>query len=456
MNRFYDPENLHEIAWVKRALEYETLIPGYMEELQKDPEGTLKKWGLPMAIRDYSFGPSTLEKNNIKMNATYSDSAAEKYAEFMDNKCIYRDEIREKCTPKNEAMKKWRQRQIGRCSIQLGAKFNALVHAPVIFELQDGCSVGCKFCGLNAGKLKAVFEYTKENAKLFKEVITIVKDIIGDAAGYGTLYYATEPLDNPDYEKFMKDYREVFGITPQITTAKSAGNIERLRPLLAEINENQDVIYRFSLLSEGAARKIFEEFTPEELILTELLPQYEEAPASNLISAGRNAKNDEYSDTISCVSGFVINMVNKTIRLTTPTWASKEHPTGEIILETVQFADGDDFRAKMMEIIGRHMKNIIEPDDEITLEEGITLKFVNGEAVFSTEKMVEIRFPAAEGDSFIKKVFDALQKGYRKKRDIVRELSVTGNGGVIRPELIYYILNRFWTFGLIKTRSGKI
>ena len=55
------------------------------------------------------------------------------------------------------------------------------------------------------------------------------------------------------------------------------------------------------MLSEEMTRKIFDAFTPEELILTELLPQYDEAPASGLVNAGRRAKEDKYEDTISCI-----------------------------------------------------------------------------------------------------------------------------------------------------------
>lgn len=454
--KFYDPKDLKEIAYVKRVMEYESLFPGFAEKMQKDPEGTLKEIGIPLSVKDVSFNASTVENNNIKMHATYPGTAAEKYADFMDKKFIYRDKARLDCTPANEAMKKWRQRQIGRCAIQLGPKFNALIHVPFTIELQDGCSVGCKFCGLNAGKLQKVYEYTPENAKEFKSIISIAKEIIGDAAGQGTLYFATEPFDNPDYEKFMADYRECFGTTPQITTARAINNIERLRPLLKDINETQDVIYRFSMFNQKSVEKIFEAFTPEELILTEILPQFEEAPSSNLVKVGRNATEDECEDTISCVTGFVVNFARKSIKLSTPTWADKAHPTGEIILDYVQYTDADDFRIKIMEMISKYMKNIISPTDKIKLVDNITIKPDGDNAKIVTDKQVELAMNVNGDMTFINQLKEALSKGYRSKREIVKELCHTENGGLIRPELIHFIINKWWAMGLIVLESGDV
>ena len=56
--------------------------------------------------------------------------------------------------------------------------------------------------------------------------------IVGDAAGRGLCYYATEPLDNPDYECFLVDFHAEFGRVPQTTTAAATRDIERTRRLL--------------------------------------------------------------------------------------------------------------------------------------------------------------------------------------------------------------------------------
>ena len=102
-------------------------------------------------------------------------------------------------------------------------------------------------------------------------------------------------------------------------------------------------------------------FSPEELVFTDLLPQFEEAPVSNLVKAGRNRKEGEGAGgTIACVSGFIVNMCERAVRLVTPVAASDEHPTGELVYETVAFEDGEGFGLALEGLIGRHMRETID------------------------------------------------------------------------------------------------
>lgn len=457
--QYFDPKDLHEIAWVKRVFEYSALIPGFAEKIAKDPEGVIREYGFPLTVEDLSFYEPVLERNHLKLQPMHPESAGGKYAQFMEKKFKSRDCLVDMGAPDNEIMKKWRARQIGRCNVVLGAKAASLIHTPFTIELADGCSVGCKFCGLNAGKLKGVFRCTEENEKLFREICTHALNIIGKGAGRGTLYFASEPMDNPDYEKFLAIYREIFGNTPQITTARSVSSIERLRPMLHEINETQDVIYRFSALSQEIVLKLFEEFTPEELILTEILPQYDEAPSSCFANVGREAEaTEEYGDTISCVSGFVVNMFTHKMRLTTPTWGDSEHPTGEIILDERVFADADDFAEKLNDMIKKNMINILGPNDRIKLRDGISMSVKDGKIVFSTTRGMEFRVEIKNEENdipFYKTLFEILSKGYNTKREVVAELT-KDKEGIVVTDLLYYLLNKWWGLGLIEAESGMI
>lgn len=456
--RYFDPKDIHDIAWVKRTFEYVSLIKGFKEKLQDNPEKVLEEYNIPLSVEDISFDESVVEKNHIKMIPIYPDSAGAKYAEFMEKKFEFREVLKENCTPDNEVMKKWRRRQMGRCEVVLGPRTTGIVHVPLSFELADGCSVGCKFCGLNAKKLAGVFECTEENAKLFRDVCVHAHNIIGKAAGMGTLYFASEPFDNPDYEKFLDIFRDVFDTTPQITTARAANNIERLRPLLKDINEKQDVIYRFSALSEAVVLKVFEAFTPEELILTEILPQYDDAPSANFISVGRNATEEDCGDTISCVTGFVVNMYTHKIRLTTPTYADKDHPTGEIILDERIFTDADDFAVKLNEMIKQNMVNIIDPNDRIRLRRNITVSYEEKRVVLLTDKGIKYNMEYTDGKNsknLYKSLFEKLKSGYNTKREVVAEFT-KDKEMVIQTDLLYFILNKWWSLGIIETESGRI
>nr|MCR5106908.1 hypothetical protein [Lachnospiraceae bacterium] len=258
--RLAKEEDVYKLGWIKRFMEYETMIPGFSKEEKADPVGTLKKYGFPLKPEEVSFYP-TDPADRYTMRPVYPETAAAKYAEYMKHKIAFRDELKEINTPENEAMRRWHKRQKGRSLAELGARCDALVHVPFAIELADGCSVGCSFCGLNAGRLKSVFRYTEENAVLFNEVLEGVKELIGESAGCGTMYFASEPLDNPDYELFLKDYERIFHRIPQITTATALRHKERMHELLKEINEEGKTVYRFSVLSLEDAYKIFEEFT---------------------------------------------------------------------------------------------------------------------------------------------------------------------------------------------------
>ncbi len=454
MKRLAEKEDEYKISWIKRFMEYESLIPGFHEEEAADPEAVLKKYGFPLTVQEISFYP--LREGELMMRPVFPDSAAQKYADFMNAKIGYRDALKEAGIPSHPAMQKWHRRQRGRCMAELGARTDALVHIPFTLELSDGCSVGCSFCGLNAGKLKSLFRYTEENAVLFRSALTGVKELIGDAAGQGTMYFASEPMDNPDYESFLKIYREVFHTTPQITTAAAMRNPERMHRLLKEINEEGTTVYRFSVLSEALAQQIFAEFTPEELVYTELLPQYKEAPGSAFANSGRMAEaNGVYDNTISCVTGFVVNFANRTVRLTAPTSSSPQYPTGEIILGRESFADADNLIEVMRKMISTYMSNIISPLDRVQLRQNLTWNIENNEVIVQNNKGVRFTIKSGDQTDFYRNLMTLLSSGYHTKREIVAEL-IKGYDQPVMTHTFHYCINRLWELGILELESGKI
>lgn len=456
MQELISKEGIKKVAWIKRFMEYESLFPGFAAEVQAGGNETLKKYGIPLDVSEIGF------ENRDPHNPNHMDSArpgtvSDDYAEFMNHKFAMIDILRSECEPTNDTFKRWRARQIGRCNMQLGPKVVALIHAPVVFELADGCSVGCEFCGLNAGRLKSVFKYTEENAALFKDVLNICKEVVGDAAGSGTLYFASEPLDNPDYELFMKDYVDIFGRIPQITTATVLKHKEQMHKLLKALMEDRRQIYRFSVLSLEHAKEIFDEFTPEELVLVELLPQFEEAPTNNFVNAGRNAdKNEEYGDTISCVSGFIINMARKQIRISTPTWACKEHPTGEYLLYTRDFTDAESFREALTEGIKTYMSNILGPKEELRVRPFIDCFTQGKEFVMNAHNGMEYRVKDEKAIEIYEAIFKIIGKEYKTREEIVKEFIKLPKYNGVRTDLIFYTINKFWSMGLLECKSGKL
>jgi len=241
----------------------------------------------------------------------------------------------------------WRLAQYNRCSFIFNQKTNRqIVHAPLALELTKGCSVGCWFCGISADSLEGASPFDS-NQDLFLEILLSIKELAGDLNQLSFLYWATDPLDNPDYEKYLARFAEVFGFFPQTTTAQAPKYIERVRNIINLTNNSTYcTVNRFSILSKAGLYKLFKEFTPLELAST-LLVMQQPSSVTKKADAGRastyySARSEEKEEvvdtnqsyqqsTIACVSGFKVNLVTKKIQLMSPTQSSEKYPDGFIV-----------------------------------------------------------------------------------------------------------------------------
>lgn len=355
-NVLCEPSRRPQVAVLKRVFEHWSLDRAFHDAYLENPEAALASTGLdadPVAV----YG---LLMRRLPDGIDECPESLDWYSEFIQRRVDRNRRSHAQMAPKDPRFRDWCARQRSRCSRDLIPLANLMSHHPVTYELSFGCSVGCSFCAVSAQRLTGVFRHTPENAALWRDVLARMHDIVGDAAGMGTCYYATEPLDNPDYELFLKDYFEEYGRVPQTTTAAATRDIERTRDLIRWGQEAWPHFDRISVLNERDRDLLLASFTPEELIFTDLLPQFEGAPVSNLKKVGRNRDEDGYQkDTICCASGFVVNMVEKSVRLLTPVPASEEHPTGELVYEKAGFSDGAELEAVVLGMIDRYMHETI-------------------------------------------------------------------------------------------------
>jgi radical SAM family RiPP maturation amino acid epimerase len=343
---------------------------------------------------------------------------------------------------------------MNRCLAGIGGINKSFVHCPLTIELDLGCSVGCEFCGIGAGKLKKICRYTEENAAMFRQIISDAHKLIGPAAGFGTLYLATEPLDNPDYELFEADYLKEFGFIPQITTAIPDRDIERTRRLIGELGVKPGYIHRFSLRSVEMAETVFREFTPLELLKVELLPQFPEAPSFvpfTVVGAeaeriGEEEIRDMDPGTICCANGFVVNMAERSIRLITPCHMTNEFPNG--IAEPVKkyFNTADECSRIMEEILEEYMIIELPSDEPLRLypflercrtQYGDSLKSRYGGSIFAIDKLSK---------SYAKRVIELLQEGTQNKHDIVSTIEHEFDAPA---QDVFWLLNQLWKQGYI-------
>lgn len=276
----------------------------------------------------------------------------------------------------------WRKRQIARCTSQIFRGYEN-GHFPVSFELSKGCSVGCWFCGVAAPRLGDIFFYTPENAQLWQEILLLLKQILGEAAGAGFCYCATDPLDNPDYEQFLCDFHTILGVFPQTTTAQPLKNPQRTRSLLKLAVEKGCLHNRFSIISLKLLQELHAEFTPEELAFVGLVLQNPESGIPKSISGKARERvqrqaaklqetvDDTYSGTTACVTGFLINMVDRTVKLISPCNASDRWPLGYRIYEQGTFTDAADLKLFLESAIDQHMPLGVQDSDRLRFRQDL-------------------------------------------------------------------------------------
>jgi radical SAM family RiPP maturation amino acid epimerase len=385
-----DPVAARDVPWAsgvahsKRLLEYWMADRDFRGALPRDPAGTAARYGLRADPEDLRFlWDDDYHRSKLGRADWTAPRAVQQYRAWIGEKFVYRERLRlEGCVPQDLRHRTWRERQIRRTWGQLGqSAVDQIIHAPFSLELSEGCSVGCWFCGVSAEQKASDFLYTEENQRLWRDVLTVLRGIFGPAAANGFCYWATDPLDNPDYERFALDFAKICGKFPQTTTAQPHKHIERVRALLRLSADHGCEINRFSILTLGIFRKVMDAFTAEELLHTELVVQNQEASlmqsnsgrARGAAQLDRKAAMDATLDpawreapgTIACVSGFLFNMVRRSVRLVTPCPSSDTWPNGYWICEEGTFASGRELEQLLEGMMRRHMRTALRAGDVV-------------------------------------------------------------------------------------------
>ena len=168
-----DAEYVREVAEAKRALELWTLEPGFRDKFLAAPEETLAANGLHhidvLSVKILCVNEMALEYS--KRPPEELPRVVRRYRGFIREKIEERTRMgQEYCVPDHPAFRAWRSRQQNRCWSEFGSRNSALIHVPMTFELDLGCSVGCPFCGVMAGRLQKVSRYD-EDAELWKGIL---------------------------------------------------------------------------------------------------------------------------------------------------------------------------------------------------------------------------------------------------------------------------------------------
>lgn len=349
----------------------------------------------------------------------------------------------------------WRNKNIDRTSFELGASANGIVHAPISFELSDGCSVGCPFCGISATKFRGHFSLENGGEKHWSEILINVKSLLGDGVKTGFCYWATEPLDNPEYLNIIKIFHEIIGVYPQTTTAIPLRNVELTKGILKFWNQDKSIPNRFSILTKSILRKVHETFNADELLGVELILQNKESLYMQKALAGRifkdevlsektmkiynsnTAKNNSY--TIACVTGFLINLVTKNIKLISPTTPTKKWPNGFIIFDESKYEKPNDVLEIMNKMINKFMNKSPQPEMKLRFADNFSFEEINKNLYIKSPNL-EVRYLN------VSKLFELIKTEKYNSMDIFSLL--TKNGGM-DPLRVVTVIQDLWDHGLL-------
>lgn len=269
----------------------------------------------------------------------------------------------------------WRARNINRASIQLDVAAIGITHPPIAFEISSGCSVGCWFCGISATEFMGHATLQNGGADDWQAILEASREIFGDGMDCGFCYWATDPLDNPEYVEFLEIFEKVVGSIPQTTTAIPLRNLDLTRRVLNLWHDRKTTPNRFSVMTLRQLLEIHKQFTPEELYGVELVLQTGKEMAVKKYAAGRTfaktGKKESFSEgTIACVTGFLVNIVEKTIRLVSPTMPSERWPDGYIVFSERTYADSAEYRSILKQMVFEDMQSSLIGAKPIGFVEG--------------------------------------------------------------------------------------
>ncbi len=376
-----------EYGAFKRAWENYGADPTWRERFSSDPVKCLGDFPEISDVYAAFKAIGMLSRRPFTENAAHQRQGfSPYYDEYMRRYEKVRAYLEERFREERFADKRlfrWNEIALRRARVQHGELRNTptLLYYPLMFELSEGCSQQCPFCGLAAGRHVGDFLATPEHRQLWREILAASREILGDIAGEAACYFATEPLDNPDYEVLLSEFAAVMGNYPQTTTALAAGEPERIRALMSMMGRERMGLaaLRFSARTLPEFRRIMELYSPEELADVEIIPNNPESGSLYSLS-GRlykknlppGKRNKGYS--ISCVAGFRVNMARQAVAFMEPVLPSDESPTGVQIRAERNFAAAGDYRKILREFIDRYAADRLPEDLPLMLAPTVTAR----------------------------------------------------------------------------------
>jgi radical SAM family RiPP maturation amino acid epimerase len=435
-----NPQNYHpDLPILKRGIERWVNDFHFRREFEADPIGSLRNHGLDLELKSLQIMISPEFAQSYTSSDPKTPMLVRQYRDFIQSKRQHCIEIRES-HPKHSRWHRWRQRMLNATLWRDGPRKHAkLVHAPFTIELTKGCTVGCWFCGVDAAKYQGPIEINGQTEKLWKELLISLRNIAGvKSAQHGFCYWATDPFDHPEYEWFLEHFHDILGYWPQTTTAQVMKHAERMRKLLTHIKSRNAFVQRFSMIRSGDFDAIHDYFSPEELFMCELIPQYDDR-LSPKATAGRvrqlvlerqNANkpipihyNLEATGSIACVSGFLINLAEQSVKIITPCNASERWPLGYRVLAEETLESSSNIEQILLRMLNNSLNDRLQADDRLVAYSGIKFTATDSNSLCATKNGYTFSLPNISNASHLAEL---LQGGEMSVAEICAKQSKLG------------------------------
>jgi hypothetical protein len=371
-------------ADIKRFIEAWTGDGNFEKRLLENEEAVLKKHNLTISkevlrqlydrenIQGFCNCNANMkdEDKPCRLLQKYKDKNAHKFvAEELDDRRLFSH---------------WVKRQHNRNILQFSDREH-LSYNYLSIELSKGCTNQCWFCSLCAPKYNGYYRYDREE---WNSILKVLKQSLGDHIIRNNIcYWASDPFDNPDYEKFLFDYNEIAGCNIHTRTASSTKDIKRTR---AFIHKFQNV--HFSVLNKRDLMILHQNFSTEELQDIKLYLQFNEICSEKMCAGrARDVKKEKRVGEFSwTLLGFLLNMVERKIALAMPAAIHDGRPCGGIILDERSFTSADDLQVIIKAMMKDNMINKLNRDDVIGLFPDFKIEFFKkGFKVVTPCKFVE-------------------------------------------------------------------
>ncbi len=288
----------------------------------------------------------------------------------------------------------WRGRRVATVRNELGPFGWSLDNPSFAVEMAVGCSVGCGFCAFDAQKLETVFDLSQpRNRELVVDVATGMLNALGWPATHGMLYWSTEPHDNPHYVRLLEFWQQLTGAS--LCTATARADEEWVGKLIGYYSKVPVQWPRVSVLSRKIMYRLHQTFTPLQMRDTTLLMQQKDAEELRAkVPGGRDRMLKQLVDaddlrdvdfenlpegfeppqgSIACISGFLVNMVERTIKLISPCYTTMEYRYGYRVFDETTFERDGDFEAALRRILGRSMVTRSYPEMPVRWRDDLKL-----------------------------------------------------------------------------------